>query len=565
LKSSDLFLRALEEEGVEYIFGVPGEENADVMISLLESPITFIMARHEQGAAFMADLYGRLTGKPGVCLATLGPGATNLVTGVANANFDRSPVVAITGQAATTRLHKESHQNMDIISLFRPITKWTATIRQPSNITEVVHKAFKIAAREKPGACHIELPEDIAKQETNLSPMPVTGYKLRRSGPDYKAVAEAVEVIRAAKSPIILAGNGCIRERASKQLNRFVEKTGIMAAMTFMAKGALDSRNPRSLLVAGLGSRDHVTEAFERADVVIAIGYDLIEWHPDMWNKGMDKKIVHIDFEPAEVDNFYRCEVEIVSDIAAALWELNEQIGDSVHVASPLFTHLRDHMVYELGFPELAAEYHDDIDQVAAEAAVSPRFPMTPQRILRDLREVLGREDILISDVGAHKMWVARNYLTYAPNTAIISNGFCSMGVAVPGAIGAKLAVPNRHIVALTGDGGFMMNLQELGTAVQYKIPVVFLIWEDGRYGLIEWKQLNQFGKTSHVQFNNPDFVALAESFGAKAIRVTSADEFKPAMIRALAKTDVPSVVVVPVDYAENRRLTDRLGRLLAH
>lgn len=565
MKSSDLFLRTLEEEGVEYIFGVPGEENADVMISLLDSPIKFIMARHEQGAAFMADLYGRLTGKPGVCLATLGPGATNLVTGVANANFDRSPVVAITGQAATTRLHKESHQNMDIISLFKPITKWTTTIRQPSSIPEVVHKAFKLAAMEKPGACHIELPEDIAKQETSLSPIPVTGYKLRRPAPDYKAVAMAVDLIKSAKRPIILAGNGCIRERASKQLNRFVEQTGIMAAMTFMAKGAIDSRNPKSLLVAGLGSRDHVTEAFERADLVITIGYDLIEWHPEMWNKGMDKKIIHIDFEPAEVDNFYRCEVEIVSDIAAALWELNEQIDDSVQFDIPRFTHLRDHVVCELGFPELATEVHKDIDQEAVAAVSTDRFPMTPQRILRDLRDVLSKEDILISDVGAHKMWVARNYLTYSPNTAIISNGFCSMGVAVPGAVGAKLAVPDRHVVALTGDGGFMMNMQEIGTAVQYKIPVVFLVWEDGRYGLIEWKQMNQFGKTSHVEFTNPDFVALAESFGAKGIRVTSADEFKPAMVRALAETEAPSVVVVPVDYAENRRLTDRLGRLLAH
>ena len=565
MKASDLFLRSLEEEGVEYIFGVPGEENADVMISLLDSPIEFIMARHEQGAAFMADLYGRLTGKPGVCLATLGPGATNLVTGVANANFDRSPVVAITGQASTSRLHKESHQNMDVISMFKPITKWTATIRQPANIPEVVHKAFKLAAFEKPGACHIELPEDIAKQEVDLTPIPVTGYKLRRPAPDYKAIAKAVELIQQAKRPIILAGNGCIRERASKQLRRFVSQTGIMAAMTFMGKGAVDARDSRSLLVAGLGSRDHVTEAFERADLVITIGYDLIEWHPDMWNKGMDKKIIHIDFEPAEVDNFYRCEVEIVSDLAAALWELNEQLGDSVRFEVPRFVHLRDHVVCELGFSELAAAVHDDIDQEAMAAVDTDRFPMTPQRIIRDLRSVLGDDDILISDVGAHKMWVARNYMTRTPNTAIISNGFCSMGIALPGAIGAKLAMPHRKVVGLTGDGGFMMNLQELGTAVQYEIPAVFLVWEDGRYGLIEWKQLNQFGKTSHVEFTNPDFVSLAESFGARGIRVESADGFKAAMEEALEETARPSVVVVPVDYTENRRLTDRLGRLLAH
>jgi acetolactate synthase-1/2/3 large subunit len=565
MKSSDLFLKALEEEGVEYIFGVPGEENADMMISLLDSRIKFIMARHEQGAAFMADLYGRLTGKPGVCLATLGPGATNLVTGVANAHFDRSPVVAITGQAATTRLHKESHQNMDVISLFRPITKWTTTVRQPENIPEVVHKAFKIAAAEKPGACHIEFPEDIAKKETSLVPIPAEGRKVRRPAPDHKAVTHAVTLIKQAKTPIILAGNGCIRERASKQLKRFVEQTGIMVAQTFMAKGAVDARDKASLLTAGLGSRDHVTEAFERADLVIAIGYDLIEWHPDMWNRGMDKKIIHIDFESAEVDNCYRCDVEIVSDIAAALWELNEQLRDCVKFSIPRFTHLRDHVLTELGFEHLSSGNHDDIDVEAAAAAHSESFPMKPQRILRDLRDLMGEEDILISDVGAHKMWVARHYLTYLPNTAIISNGFCSMGIALPGAIGAKIAAPNKRVVGLTGDGGFMMNVQELATAVQYKIPAVILIWEDGGYGLIEWKQLNHYGKISHVRFPNPDFVALAESFGANGIRISSVKEFKPAIEAALAETGRPSVVVVPVDYSENVRLTDRLGKLLAH
>ena len=565
MKASELVLRALEEEGVEYIFGVPGEENADMMISLLDSPIKFIMTRHEQGAAFMADLYGRLTGRPGVCLATLGPGATNLVTGVANANFDRSPVVAITGQASTDRLHKESHQNMDVISMFKPITKWTTTIRQASNIPEVVHKAFKLAASEKPGACHIELPEDIAKQSVNLEPIRAKGYKVRRPAPDYKAISIAIDLLRTAKTPIILAGNGCIRERASKQLKRFIEKTGIMAAQTFMAKGAIDPRNPHSLLVAGLGSRDHVTEAFENADLVIAIGYDLIEWHPDMWNPGMDKKIIHIDFEPAEVDNHYRCAVEIVSDVAGALWELNERLDDSIRFDTAIFSHLRDHIVSELGFPELASTKHDDIDKKAAQAAHSDDFPIKPQRILRDLRTVLDENDILISDVGAHKMWVARNYLTYNPNTCIISNGFCSMGVALPGAIGAKLALPDRRVVGLCGDGGFMMNIQEIATAVEHKIACVFLVWEDNGFGLIEWKQLNNYGKTSHVRFQNPDLVALAKAFGAYGYRVNTTAEFIPAIKDALEKTDGPSVVVVPVDYSENRRLTERLGRLLAH
>ena len=364
---------------------------------------------------------------------------------------------------------------------------------------------------------------------------------------------------------MILAGNGCVRKRASKQLKRFVDLTGIMSAQTFMAKGALDARDPHSLLVAGLGSRDHVTEVFEKADLVITIGYDLIEWHPDQWNKGMDKKIIHIDFEPAEVDNHYRCDVEIVSDIAGALWELNEQIGSSMAVDIPRFTHLRDHMLYELGFEPLASETHDDFDAEARAAALSDRFPMTPQRILKDLRGVLGEEDIVISDVGAHKMWVARNYLTYVPNTCIISNGFCSMGVALPGAIAAKLAMPDRRVVGLSGDGGFMMNVQEIATAVQYKIPCVFLVWKDDGFGLIEWKQLNQFGRSAFVRFENPDLVALAEAFGARGMAVTSAEEFERTMIEALETRDRPTVVVVPVDYSENRKLTERLGRLLAH
>jgi acetolactate synthase I/II/III large subunit len=565
MKASDLFLKALEEEGVTQIFGVPGEENADVMISLLDSPIQFIMTRHEQGAAFMADVYGRLTGRPGVCLGTLGPGATNLVTGVANGNFDRSPVVAITGQGSSARLHKESHQNMDVVAMFRPITKWAVSVRNPENIPEIVHKAFKRAVTEKPGACHIELPENIAKLDVHTSPIPRGKYKLRRPAPDHKSIAQALEVIRSAETPVVLAGNGCIRKRASKQLRRFVKQTGIMCAHTFMAKGALDFEDPAGLLVAGLGSKDHVSAAFEQADVVIAIGYDLIEWHPQNWNRGRKKKIIHIDFEPAEVDTGYLCDVEIVSDVAAALWELNEQVGDTVHFTNREFAHLRAHMLTEMGYAHLCDAPHPDADPEAEQKPFDNSFPMKPQRILRDLRDLLGREDILISDVGAHKMWVARHYPTYEPNTCIISNGFCSMGVAVPGAIAAKMAAPERKVVGLCGDGGFMMNVQELATAVQYRIPAVFLVWEDSGFGLIEWKQLNQFHKVSHVHFQNPDLHRLGEAFGVKTFSVTDADDFKVKMQKALAVSNGPSMVIVKVDYSENIKLTQRLGKLLAH
>ncbi|MBT3232841.1 MAG: acetolactate synthase large subunit [Calditrichaeota bacterium] len=565
MKASDLFLRALEEEGVDYIFGVPGEENADLMISLLDSTIKFIICRHEQGAAFMADVYGRLTGKPGVCLGTLGPGATNLTTGVANAHFDRSPLVAITGQGSTMRLHKESHQNMNVVDMFRPITKWATTIRQPENIPEVIHKAFKYASEEKPGACHIELPEDIAKLDHDLSPIRSKGYKLRRPAPDYKAIKQALSILSSAKKPLILAGNGCIRKRASKQLKIFTDKTGIMVAHTFMGKGAIDDRDPHSLLTAGLGSRDHISEAFDHADVVIAIGYDMIEWHPDRWNANGDKKIIHIDFEPAEVDTHYQCEVEIVSDIASALWEINEGVTEKLKFDVPEFQHLREHMLHEIGFPEFSTELHVDIDQDAAGKCSSEAFPMKPQRILMDLRQIMGDEDILISDVGAHKMWVARHYPTYEPNTCLISNGFCSMAIAVPGSISAKMIHPERNVVGLCGDGGFLMNVQDLATAVRYKIPTVILIWDDAGYGLIKWKQENIFGKHSHVDLKNPDFVKLAESFGAKGIRVETANGFRSAMEEAFSTTDRPSVVVVPVDYSENGILTDRLGKLLSH
>jgi len=565
MKASDLFVRCLEEEGVQYVFGVPGEENADIMMSLLGSKIRFVVCRHEQGAAFMADLSGRLTGLPGVCLGTLGPGATNLVTGVANAHFDHSPLLAITGQGATTRLHKESHQNMDVVGMFKPVTKWAATIQRADNIAEVVRKAMRLARFEKPGATHVELPEDVAKEETNQRPIPTDGRTFRRPAPDHKALARAIEVLRAAKRPLVLAGNGCVRKRASHQLRRFVDATGIMVVHTFMGKGVLSDRDPRSLFVAGLGTDDHISAALEHADVVMAVGYDLIEWFPNRWNPKQDKTIIHIDFEPAEVDNHYRAEVEIVCDIAAALWELNDLIGSSVRFDVPEFARVRQLMAYELGWDVGAPDEELRRLDGAREAASSDACPMKPQRILRDLRAFLADEDILISDVGAHKMWVARCYPAYVPNTVIISNGFCSMGIAVPGAIGAKMVCPDRTVVGLAGDGGFLMNVQELATAVQYRVPAIFLVWEDGTYGLIAWKQEIQYGRTSHVAFENPDFVALARSFGAFATRVERGADLTEALREAKAQNDRPSVIVVPVDYSENVKLTKRLGQLVAH
>ena len=543
MKASDLFLRCLEEQGVEVMFGVPGEENADLMISLLDSPIKFIICRHEQGAAFMADLYGRLTGKPGVCMSTLGPGATNLTTGVANANMDNSPLVAIVGQASVRRLHKESHQNMDTVSMFAPITKWAASIHDETNIPEVINKAFKLARTEKAGATLIELPENIAKRQTDV--LPFRPSRVRRPGADDKAVDIGLELIANAKTPLILAGNGCIRTRPAKQLKRFVEKTNIFLVTTFMGKGSLSALHDKCLFTAGLAANDHATTAFKVADLVICIGYDMVEWHPEIWNVGNEKQIIHIDFEPAEVDEHYRADVEIVGDLAGILWAINEKIGPE---------HLKDGDC----FKELRLEVLEELKRYDRDDG----FPMKPQRVVSELRSVMRPEDILISDVGAHKMWVARHYLTYEPNTCIISNGFCSMGIALPGAISAKMIYPDKNVVGLCGDGGFLMNVQELATAVQYKIPVIFLVWVDGGYGLIKWKQDRQFGKSSHTQFKNPDLAALAESFGCKGINVRAASEFVPAMIEAFANTKSPTVVVLPVDYDENIKLTQKLGDL---
>lgn len=547
MKASDLFLRCLEAEGVEYIFGVPGEENADMMMSLLDSPIEFVICRHEQGAAYMADMYGRLTGKPGVCLGTLGPGATNLMTGVGQADMDHSPLVAITGQGAVTRLHKESHQAMDVVAMFEPVTKWSETVYNARTIPEIVRKAFKLAQAEKPGATHVELPEDVAKQDVDEPPI-VPGTKVRRPVADEKSIDAALAMIAAAQAPVLLVGNGCARTRVTKQLNRFVDETGIYAAMTFMAKGVVSDRHDRSLFAAGLGINDHVQSVFQHADLVISVGNDMVEWHPSRWNPDHDTPILHIDFTPAEVDAAYRCDVEVVGDIAAALWAVNERLGDEHRKADvPLYANVREKLIHEL----------------TVESAEDAGFPMKPQRILHDLRQEMDDHDIVISDVGAHKMWTARHYPTYEPNTCIISNGFCSMAGSLPGSIAAKLAFPDRRVVALQGDGGFMMNVQELATAAMYDVPAVQLVWEDGGYGLIEWKQTLGFGQSSHTKFQNPDFVQLGEAFGCFTRRIEAADQLRPALREAFAQTDRPSLIIVPVDYRENLELSERCGAIL--
>jgi len=546
MKASDLLVRCLEGEGIEYVFGVPGEETADLLLSLEGSgQIDFVLTRHEQGAAFMAEAYGRLTGNPAGCLGTLGPGATNLITGVADANMDRSPMLVLTGQAATTRLHKESHQVMDVVKMFEPVTKWAASIRHPDIIPEIVRKAVRLARTEKPGACHVELPEDIAKLETAARPL--RPKRFRRPVPADKIIDQAMEVITRARHPIIIAGNGTIRKRASKQLRLFCEMTGIGVISTFMAKGCVDMDADYCLYTIGLGSKDFVSCAVEAADLVITLGYDMVEYHPRLWNPGADKRIIHIDFLPAEIDANYHPDVEIVGDLAHTLWMLNERLraDDSRGYELTQQAAVRREMQQEFVL-------HKDDDTVGS---------IRPQKILWDARQALGPEDILLSDVGAHKMWIARYFHAHEPNTVLIPNGFCSMGFALPGAIAAGMVYPERRILAICGDGGFLMNVQEMETAKRLGVKIVVMVWEDGTHGLIAWKQDLQFGRHTDVSFGNPEWMALAKAFGWSGHRVEKSRELASVLETAFEE-EGPSLVVLPVDPRENNLLAERLGKI---
>lgn len=540
MKAAELFVKCLENEGVEYIFGIPGEENLDVMDALLDSPIKFITTRHEQGAAFMADVYGRLTGKAGVCLATLGPGATNLITGVADANLDHAPVVAIAGQASTHRLHKESHQVLDLELMFQSITKYSSRLLTPNVINEVVRKAFKLAQTEKTGATFIEFPENIAEMEVDAKPLHVK--QPASPEPPMEKVEHAAKIISDAKNPIILAGNGVIRSKAWQQLADFSKRLRIPVANTFMAKGVVPFKHTMAMGSAGLQANDYVSCGFNKADVIICVGYDLVEYHPYLWHPTQDRIIVHIDQSPAEVDAYYSVEVGVVGDIKHSLLRIMELATPSTANA---MRSLRQAVI-------------DDMNQHKNDNSV----PMKPQKIIWDLRTAMALEDIAISDVGAHKMWMARMFRCEFPNTCLISNGFASMGIAVPGAIGAKLALPDRRIVAVTGDAGFLMNSQEIETALRLNTPIVILIWNDGGYGLIEWKQMNDFGRPSNIKFNNPDFVKYAQSFGAKGYRIEKGEDLLPTLKTALADNTV-SIIDCPVDYSENLKLTAKLGEMI--
>lgn len=539
MKAAELFIRSLENEGVDYIFGIPGEENLDVMDAVLDSTIQFITTRHEQGAAFMADVYGRMTGRAGVCIATLGPGATNLITGVADANMDHAPLVAIAGQASTNRLHKESHQVLDLEAMFQPITKYATRILEPEVIPEIIRKAFKVAQTEKTGACFIEFPENIAKMEIQDQPLHVK--HAMPPEPAKEKIEQAAALISKAKNPIILAGNGIVRAKASQALADFALKLNIPVANTFMAKGVIPFSHPMALGSVGLQSNDYANCGFANADVIICIGYDMVEYHPYLWHPSRDRTLIHIDMTHAEVDAYYSVDVGVVGNITHSLNRIAERCPAHDGVAMRI---LRNSLIKEMNL------HSHDVE-----------FPVKPQKLIWDLRTAMDMQDIVICDVGAHKMWMSRMFRCEYPNTCIISNGFASMGIAIPGAIAAKLATPQRNVVAVTGDAGFLMNSQEIETAMRLNIAIVILVWNDASYGLIEWKQQNEFGRTSHVQFTNPDFVQYAQSFGATGIKIERTEQLMPALEAALAR-DTVTIIDCPVDYRENMKLTEALGQL---
>ncbi len=544
MKASDLLVKCLEEEGIEYIFGVPGEENADFMMSLEQSDkIRFILTRHEQGAAFMAEIYGRLTGNPAGALGTLGPGATNLITGVADSNMDRAPMLVLTGQGSTDRLHKESHQIMDVVSMFRPVTKWATSILNADTIPEIVRKAVRVARTEKPGAVHIELPEDVATHDTDARPL--APRRFRRSVTDDKIVDIAFAMLQDSKRPVIIAGNGCIRRRASKQLRLFCEKTGIGVISTFMAKGCVDMDAEYCLYTVGLGTKDRVNRAIDGADLIITLGFDMVEYHPELWNPGRDKRVLHIDFLPAEIDEHYHPETELVGDLAHTLWMLNERLEKQ---GAPDFD-LALQKEVRARMADDFAEFKDDRTEGS----------IRPQKALWDARAVMRPDDILLSDVGAHKMWIARHYQCHAPNTCLIPNGFCSMGFALPGAIAANIVFPDRRVLAISGDAGFLMNMQEMETAARLGSDIVVMVWEDNEYGLIAWKQETHFGRHTDLSFGNPDWRGLALSFGWHGHYVADSADLAGTLESAFDASG-PSLVVIPIDYRENQLLTKKLG-----
>ncbi|HUH70581.1 MAG TPA: acetolactate synthase large subunit [Mycobacterium sp.] len=543
-KAAQLMVKCLENEGVSVVFGLPGEENIRFVQALASSDIRYVLTRHEQAASFMAEMYGRVTGRAAVVSATLGPGAINMQLGVADATTNSTPMVAISAQVGQDRQFKESHQYVDLVSMFAPITRWAAGVPTARAIPEMFRKAFKLAEAERPAAVYLAVPEHLdadAADYPDLTPLPRN--VVRAEAPAARQVERAVDILRKAQRPVMLAGHGAARNDATEALVRFSDEFGIRVANTFHGKGVMPDDHRNSIGTIGFMRHDYVNFGFDNADVVIAVGYELQEFDPVRINPEADKRIIHIHRFPAEVDMHYPVDVGIIGDIGASLDALTDALAGHAFVAEPDVP----------GSGLLAEEF--------ARGQRDSRYPLAPARVVADTRAALGRSDVVLVDTGATKMWMARLYPTYERNTCLVSNGLSAMSFALPGALGVKLARPQAKVLAVVGDGAFMMNSQEIETAVRERIPLVVLIWEDGGYGLIEWKMDLELGEHYYVKFGNPDVVSYAESFGAKGYRINSAEELLPTLKAALDGDGV-SLICCPVDYSENLRLTDRLGEL---
>ncbi len=534
MKASDLFVKALEEEGVEYIFGIPGEENLDLLNSLKDSSIKLILTRHEQAAGFMAATYGRLTGKSGVALSTLGPGATNLVTAAAYSQLAAMPMVMITGQKPVKHSKQGKFQILDVVDMMRPLTKYTHSIVSGNNIPSSIREAFRISQEERPGAAHLELPEDVAGEEAESQPLPCS--RARRPVAEGKAIKQAVEMIEKAKNPLLLIGAGSNRKMPARMLRAFVDKTQMPFISTQMGKGVLDERDPLFLGNAALSDNDFLHRAIANADLIINVGHDDIE-KPPFFMEQDSFQVIHINFLTAEVDPVYFPQLEVIGDIANSIWQINERIMPQ---GSWDFSY--------------SLKVKKAVDAHLLEGADDPRFPMLPQRFVADVREAMPSNGIIALDNGVYKIWFARNYKAHEANTVLLDNALATMGAGLPSAMGAHMVFPKRKVMAICGDGGFMMNAQELETAVRLKMNLICLILRDNSYGMIRWKQANLGFEDFGLEYGNPDFVKFAECHGANGYRVEKTEDFVPLLKKC---NDTPGVHIVelPVDYSENDRI----------
>ncbi len=538
MKTSDLFVKALENEGVDTIFGIPGEENLDFLDSLRGSSIELVLTRHEQAAGFMAATYGRLTGKPGVCLSTLGPGATNFVTAAAYAQLGAMPMVMLAGQKPIRKSKQGRFQIVDVVGLMKPITKYSEQIVDGNNVPSMVRDAFRISMEERPGAVYLELPEDIAEEETDATVFEVVGH--RRPSADQISIDQAAAMIEAAERPLLLVGAGANRKRTGEALREFIDKTGIYFFNTQLGKGVVDERHEKFIGTAALSSDDFLHCAIERSDLIINVGHDVIE-KPPFFMEEDGKKVIHINFFAAQIDDVYFPQLNVVGDISSSISRLSKQVSISQD---------RDFSFFE--------RVKNEVDSRISKYFEDERFPMLPQRLVNIVRNNLDAKDIVTLDNGVYKLWFARNYKCYEPNTMLLDNALATMGAGLPSAMMAKQLNPDSKVVSINGDGGFMMNSQELETAIRMELDLVIIILNDSAYGMIKWKQegvgFNNFG----LDFKNPDFIQYAESFGAHGYRPETHDEFESMLSTALNAKGV-HLIDLPIDYSLNHSILNVL------